>query len=151
VAVARNGTQLDAWSGVGVPGRDGVTPFALGRLPEIAELATFVAAAQTGSLSRAASLLHLSAPAVAKRLDKLETVLGRKLLLRSPRGVQLTPAGRLFYEPAERLLADAVALLGNTEPAVARQPSPEAVLAEVEDRLHRALVIVRAGQQPDEG
>ncbi len=75
------------------------------RTPEIGELRSFCAAAETGSLGRAALRLQISQPALSKRLQGLEQLAGVPLLVRSPRGVSLTPEGRRVYEEARRLLA----------------------------------------------
>lgn len=75
------------------------------RTPEISELRSLCAAAETGSLGRAALRLQISQPALSKRLHGLEQLAGVTLLERSPRGVSLTPAGRRLYEEARRLLA----------------------------------------------
>jgi DNA-binding transcriptional LysR family regulator len=75
------------------------------RTPEISELRSLCAAAETGSLGRAALRLQISQPALSKRLAGLEQLAGVALLERSPRGVALTPEGRRLYEEAQRLLA----------------------------------------------
>lgn len=75
------------------------------RTPEISELRSLCAAAETGSLGRAALRLQISQPALSKRLAGLEQLVGVALLERSPRGVSLTLEGRRLYEEAQRLLA----------------------------------------------
>jgi DNA-binding transcriptional LysR family regulator len=75
------------------------------RTPEISELRSFCAAAETGSLGRAALRLQISQPALSKRLHGLEQLAGVTLLERSPKGVSLTAEGRRVYEEARRLLA----------------------------------------------
>ncbi|HYM55076.1 MAG TPA: LysR family transcriptional regulator [Solirubrobacteraceae bacterium] len=77
------------------------------RAAAIDELRTFCVAAELGSLGRAALSLHVSQPALSKRLAHLEAAAGTQLLERSPRGVKLTPAGRRLYEEARRLLQQA--------------------------------------------
>jgi len=77
------------------------------RLADIAELRAFCAAADLGSLGRAARLMGVSQPALSKRLRTLEAVAGARLLERSPRGVTLTPAGTRLYVEARKLLAQA--------------------------------------------
>ena len=64
-------------------------------------------AADLGSVGRAAIRMHVSQPALSKRLQQLEALAGVRLLDRSPRGVTLTPAGRRLYEHARRLLDQA--------------------------------------------
>lgn len=80
------------------------------RTPEISELRAFCAAADLGSLGRAAVALRISQPALSKRVRALEALAGSKLLERSRSGVTLTSAGRKLYGEARKLLdqADAV-------------------------------------------
>src|SRR5687767_14339237 len=80
------------------------------RTPEIVELRSFCAAADLGSLGRAAVRMHVSQPALSKRLQSLEAVAGVRLLDRSSRGVTLTTPGRRLYEQARRLLEQADAI-----------------------------------------
>jgi len=75
-----------------------------GRSLELADLRSLAAAAEAGTLGRAALRLHVSQPALTRRLQGLETLAGVPLLERSPRGVSLTPAGRRLYEHARPLL-----------------------------------------------
>jgi LysR family transcriptional regulator, carnitine catabolism transcriptional activator len=104
-------------------------------------------AADTGTLGRAAVRLHVSQPALSKRLQALEASLGVQLLERSPHGVRLTPAGRRLYELARQLIdhADAVAQvmtgLSRDEGVVhlaASHSSTEAFVAEMLARLNGA-------------
>jgi DNA-binding transcriptional LysR family regulator len=76
-------------------------------MADLAELRTFCTAADLGSLGRAAVRLHVTQPALSKRLQSLEAQAGTELLKRSPQGVALTPAGRRLYDEAQRLLAQA--------------------------------------------
>lgn len=68
-------------------------------------LRVFVAVATTGNMTRAATSLRISQPAVSKRLLDLEEELGSPLFDRLPRGVRLTAAGSLLLPHAERILA----------------------------------------------
>ncbi|WP_417066647.1 LysR family transcriptional regulator [Niveibacterium terrae] len=82
---------------------------------------SFLNLADTGSFTRAADRLGLTQAAVSQHVRQLETKLG-PLLIRRPRALELTPAGRAFLdycnevEQAERRLgvrlADADALHG---------------------------------------
>lgn len=56
------------------------------------------------SFSRAAEEVRLAQPTVSEHIRLLEEDWGEKLLERSGRGIQLTPAGKLFYQYARRLL-----------------------------------------------
>jgi hypothetical protein len=64
------------------------------RTPEVVELRSFCAAADLGSLGRAAVRIHVSQPALSKRQQSLEAVAGVRLLERSSRGVTLAHSGR---------------------------------------------------------
>lgn len=66
---------------------------------------TFCAVVDAGSLNLAAERLHLSQPAVSKQIRALEAELGVQLLLRSARGIELTPVGRQVYRLARRAVA----------------------------------------------
>jgi DNA-binding transcriptional LysR family regulator len=57
------------------------------------------------SYSKAADELFISQPAVSKHVHLLEQELGEKLLMRSGRALQLTDAGRLAFDCAQRLEA----------------------------------------------
>src|SRR5215831_14102299 len=72
---------------------------------EIDQIETFVAVVRGGGFTKAASLLHLSQPAVSRRLELLERELGAPLFERIRSGAILTEAGRTFLPHAEALLA----------------------------------------------
>jgi DNA-binding transcriptional LysR family regulator len=85
------------------------------REPQLEELRTFCAAAELGGVGRAAQRLHLSQPAVSKRLKALEELVGTSLLERSPHGVTMTAAGERLYAYARRITADMEELTGLLE------------------------------------
>ncbi len=60
-------------------------------MASLAHLQTFLAVYRAGSLTAAASRLHLSQPAVSGHLRALETERGRPLFMRQARGVAPTP------------------------------------------------------------
>ncbi len=67
-------------------------------------LRAFVAVVDAGSLSGAAPLVHRSQSAVSMQIKKLETALGRPVLLRVPRHLEVTPAGAELLSYARRVL-----------------------------------------------
>ena len=69
------------------------------------EIQSFVSIAQLGGVTRAASRLHRSQPAITRRIKLLENQLGAPLLERIRGGVVLTQAGRAFLPHAEAVLA----------------------------------------------
>ena len=73
---------------------------------DLQQLQAFVAVAERGSFRAAADQIHLSAPALSRRIDKLETILGARLFNRTTRAVELTPLGRVFLDRARAALDD---------------------------------------------
>ena len=77
---------------------------------ELYQLRTFAMVAEVGNLTRAAERLHTSQPAVSAHIKALEAELGLSLFERTPKGMQLTPAGAALKAKAAAALsaADAV-------------------------------------------
>jgi DNA-binding transcriptional LysR family regulator len=71
------------------------------------QLEYFVAVADHGSIRKAADALFLAQPSLSAQLAALEREVGGLLLIRQPRGVTLTPAGRVFLREARTTLAAA--------------------------------------------
>ena len=76
---------------------------------------TFHAVLREGSLSGAARRLDMSQPSIARHIDALETALGAKLFLRTPRGLSPTDAALELKPLAERLAATSAALRRTAE------------------------------------
>jgi DNA-binding transcriptional LysR family regulator len=73
-------------------------------LPDIDSLALFVRAAELRSLTKAAEASHIGLAAASRRMALLEHRFKTTLLERSPRGVELTPAGKSLLAHAKVLL-----------------------------------------------
>jgi len=71
---------------------------------DLANLNAFIAVAETGSFSIAGERLHLTQPAVSKRIAALEQQLKVRLFDRLGREVSLTEAGRALLPRAYRIL-----------------------------------------------
>lgn len=71
---------------------------------EIRHLRYFVVIAESRSFRAASERLHISQPPLTRQVQQLEELLGTQLFIRQPRGIDLTPAGRLFYEDARNIL-----------------------------------------------
>jgi LysR family hca operon transcriptional activator len=73
---------------------------------ELRHLRYFVAVAETESLTLAAKAkLHTSQPSLSRQIRDLEEEVGAPLLTRRARGIELTPAGRVFLDHARSVLA----------------------------------------------
>jgi LysR family transcriptional regulator, hca operon transcriptional activator len=73
---------------------------------ELRHLRYFVAVAETASLSLAAKTrLHTSQPSLSRQIRDLEDEIGAQLLTRGARGIELTPAGRVFLDHARSVLS----------------------------------------------
>jgi DNA-binding transcriptional LysR family regulator len=95
---------------------------------DIDALKAFKSVAETGSFSRSADYLHLTQPAVSKRISRLESELDTRLFDRINRRAQLTEAGRQLLKHCQRIFDD----ISQAERAV-RQ-----VASEVSGPLHIA-------------
>jgi len=69
-------------------------------------LSAFLEVALSGSFSIAGERLHLSQPAISKRVAALEAIIGSRLFDRVGRQVTLTDAGRTLLPHARRVLDD---------------------------------------------
>ena len=74
-------------------------------LPRIQALRCFITVAREGTVSRAATLLHLTQPAVSLQLKGLEESTGLQLFNRTPGGFTLTEAGAALLPLAHRTVA----------------------------------------------
>tara|TARA_R110002167_G_scaffold239602_1_gene444709 strand:- start:688 stop:1611 length:924 start_codon:yes stop_codon:yes gene_type:complete len=70
------------------------------------QVRAFVAVVQSSSFAEAATLIHLSQPALSSAISVLEAAVGGRLLTRTTRSFALTPEGESFYPVALSLLAD---------------------------------------------
>src|SRR5579862_481433 len=66
----------------------------------------FAVVAELGSFQDASQVLNISAPALTRRIQKLEASLGVELLKRTTRRVDMTIPGRQFLPKARKLLED---------------------------------------------
>jgi LysR family nitrogen assimilation transcriptional regulator len=73
---------------------------------DLKSLEYFVRVAEFGSITRAAEDIGMAQPALTRSLRRLEASLDTQLLVRLPRGVRLTSAGREFAVRAGQIVRD---------------------------------------------
>lgn len=71
---------------------------------DLRQMRYFVAVAEARSFTRAAEKLHIAQPPLSRQIQQLESELGVQLLQRESRPLQITEAGRVFYEQALQVL-----------------------------------------------
>jgi DNA-binding transcriptional LysR family regulator len=71
---------------------------------ELRHLRYFIAVAEQLHFRHAAEIVHVAQPALSQQIRQLEAELGATLFERSRHKVELTPAGKAFYEKAQSIL-----------------------------------------------
>ena len=80
---------------------------------EIRYLQYFLAVAREQSITRAAESLHISQPTLSKQMMELEAMLGKQLLIRNRKQIELTEEGSFLRARAQEMLE----LMDKTEAA----------------------------------
>lgn len=87
---------------------------------DLRHLRYFIAVAEEGSLTVAAKTrLHTAQPSLSRQMHDLEADLGCALMSRSAKGIDLTPAGRVFLDHARVVLLQVEAAVEATRRAAA--------------------------------
>lgn len=76
---------------------------------DLDRLRIFQAAAQTGSFTRAAQLVHLTQPGISKHIKSMEQYFGVPLFDRLGRKIALTQAGEVLFETTQEVMAQVAA------------------------------------------
>lgn len=120
-------------------------------VPDLTALDLLESIAELGSLGRAAARHGMSQPAVSQRMAQLERSLGVGLLLRSPTGTTLTPAGEQVAALARRVLAEAQALMSGVAALAAAKGSHLRVAASltIAEHLLPGWLSALRGESPD--
>ena len=71
-------------------------------------MSVLLAAVESGSLSKASRKLRLPLATVSRKVAELEAHLNATLLIRSAKGLELTPAGRSYVTGAKAILVDRI-------------------------------------------
>lgn len=129
----------------------------LDRRIRLRHVQAFVEIVRQGSLKRAAEALFLTQPAISRTIAELEEIAGARLLIRSRRGVTLTPQGEFFHDHALNALAAlsnamsglsgdggaaALSLRAGALPSVAARLMPEVVADLQASAPHLQLAIL---------
>ncbi len=77
---------------------------------ELHQLTAFQAVAQTGNLTKAAEILHISQSALSSQIRNLEDDLGVSLFLRQAKGMRLSAAGEALLPLAASMLTQSAEL-----------------------------------------
>lgn len=75
-------------------------------IPNPYDIEYFVEVAHTNNLTRAAERIGITQPSLSQSMQRLENTIGAQLLLRSKKGVSLTPAGRQLLKYSKKLIND---------------------------------------------
>ena len=115
--------------------------------PDLRQLRAFVAVHDTGSVSGAARKVHLTQPALSRRISELESALGVRLFDRTGGRLRLTSEGESLLMHSRNVLAEAESFVTHAETlsegrgrtlAVGTAPmTMESVIAPVLDRYLR--------------
>jgi LysR family hca operon transcriptional activator len=131
---------------------------------ELRHLRYFVAIAEEGSFTLAATKrLHTAQPSLSRQIRDLEAELDAQLILRGPRGMQLTPAGRIFLDHARLILSQVDAARDATRRAARPAKTPftvgfltgheigwlPKVLEILREELERTELIVHSASSPE--
>lgn len=65
----------------------------------------FIAIAEAGTISAASKVLRIAQPALSTQLKSFEKEYGAQLMIRYPRHLELTSAGKILYEKAKNICA----------------------------------------------
>ena len=68
------------------------------------ELITFITVADKGSFLKAAKELYITPASVMNQMNKLESMIGAKLIERTNQGIHLTASGRSIYQDAKQMI-----------------------------------------------
>ncbi|WP_299495247.1 LysR family transcriptional regulator [uncultured Shewanella sp.] len=76
------------------------------KIQHIDDLKVYVQVIDSGHLAAAGRVLGLSATLVSRRLARLESALGVRLLARTTRRIHVTDEGKVFYARCQRILSE---------------------------------------------
>lgn len=116
---------------------------------DLRRLRYFIAVAEERHVGRAADRLNMTQPPLSRAIRRLEDEFGAQLLERSPKGVELTPAGGVLYQEATALLERADRLQRRVTAAAGTAVISVGTLADAAEQVGATLVAAFRRQQPN--
>ncbi|MFF4020129.1 LysR family transcriptional regulator [Streptomyces sp. NPDC001843] len=115
---------------------------------DLRSLRYFIAVAEEGHVGRAANRLHMTQPPLSRAIRNLEDELGVLLFERTPKGVTLTPAGKVLYEETGPLLGRADRIRRRVTAAAGTAPLAVGTLADAAQQVGDRLVSLFRARHP---
>lgn len=118
---------------------------------DIRHLRYFIAIADEGSFSRAAERVNVAQPALSAHVRRMEAELDVELLVRSPKGVEPTDAGKVLLNRARLLIADFESTLQDAR-GIGREPTGTVRVGlpgTISDILSLPLIVETRRRYPD--
>lgn len=110
--------------------------------PNMRQLRALIAVAQGGSVHKAASLMHVTQPAVTRAIHELEQVLGLELFARTAKGMVPTTVGAILVERTQRAFAQLTHVEQELAEMGVSRRSTTSIGAKVTNRHLRTLVAI---------
>lgn len=115
---------------------------------DLRSLRYFIAVAEECHIGRAANRLHMTQPPLSRAIRQLEDELGVLLFQRTPRGVTLTPAGKVLYDETGALLGRADRIRRRVAAAAGTAPLAVGTLADAAEQVGGRLVSLFRARYP---
>lgn len=115
---------------------------------DLRPLRYFIAVAEERHIGRAANRLHMTQPPLSRAIRQLEDDLGAPLFERTPKGVTLTPAGKVLYDETGALLGRADRIRRRVAAAAGTAPLVVGTLADAAEQVGGRLVPLFRARYP---
>ncbi len=115
---------------------------------DLRSLRYFVAVAEERHIGRAANRLHMTQPPLSRAIRQLEDELGVILFERTPKGVDLTPAGTVLYNETGALLAQTERIRSRVTDAAGAATLSVGTLADAAEHVGGRLVPLFRARHP---